>query len=343
MGGRRRVGFTLIELLVVLAIIGVVVGLLLPAVQAAREAARRSRCVNNLKQLALAVQAYADVAGVLPPAAATGPQWSNNFSMKARILPYLEQAALYDSLNQSYFQESGPNATSLTTLVDVFLCPSDPNVPCGTSDLPGAGARQVGYTSYPNNLGTTPANNAGRYDGPAYFMGASVSRSLAGLAPAVGLAAVTDGASNTALWSEMVRGRHGGTTLGPDQVYRLPTPPPAAFTPLPTLLAACGAEATPAGFDAKGQVWGTDSAAQGGGYSHLMTPNRHACLFQGETVPVEWSTVGVGASSFHPGGVNLGYLDGSVRFTRDAVNPAAWWAVATIAGGEVVDGGSASY
>src|SRR5690242_7027593 len=105
----HRRGFTLIELLVVIAIIAVLIALLLPAVQAAREAARRSQCVNNLKQLALAVQNYADVNGSLPPTgdntkAALYPT-SNNFGMKARILPFLEQTALFNSLNMSFIAE----------------------------------------------------------------------------------------------------------------------------------------------------------------------------------------------------------------------------------------------
>jgi prepilin-type N-terminal cleavage/methylation domain-containing protein len=134
-------GFTLVELLVVIAVIGPLIAMLLPAVQAASEAARRSRCVNNLRQLGLGVQGYIDANGALPPAADTGPEWSNNFSMKARILPYLEQAALFDSMNMSQFQESAANATNLTTMVEAFLCPSDPNVPCGTYHVVGAGMR----------------------------------------------------------------------------------------------------------------------------------------------------------------------------------------------------------
>src|SRR3954470_20660405 len=100
----RRRGFTLIELLVVIAIIAVLIALLLPAVQAAREAARRSQCVNNLKQMGIAVQNYADVQGALPPTGINQPAGTsaNNFGMKARILPFMEQNAAWNALNQSY-------------------------------------------------------------------------------------------------------------------------------------------------------------------------------------------------------------------------------------------------
>jgi prepilin-type processing-associated H-X9-DG protein/prepilin-type N-terminal cleavage/methylation domain-containing protein len=338
----RGLGYTLTELLVVIAIIGLLIALLLPVVQAAREAARRSQCVNNLKQLSLAVQGYSDAHGALPPAAATGREWSNNFSMKVRVLPFIDQAALFHSMNMSFFQESAPNATNLTTMVDAFLCPSDSNVPCGTYDVSGPGPRQIGYTSYPNNLGTTPTNNGGRYDGPAYFMGAGDVASVAGLAPTVTLAGITDGTSSTAIWSEMIRGKNGTTSPGPNRVYLMSMSPPStnAYVPLVTYINVCEGATALAGFDYKGRIWGTDYAAQGGGYSHIMTPNRKACIFQGQVQPVEYSAVCVGASSFHPGGANVGFLDGSVRFVKDGVEPRAWWAIATKTGGEVIDAGS---
>src|SRR5437764_3408465 len=137
-GARSRRGFTLIELLVVIAIIAVLIALLLPAVQAAREAARRSQCVNNLKQLGLAVANYESANGSLPPTGAnqTFNGGMNNFGMKTRLLPFLEQGALFNALNMSFIAEPASgvagyltNATVATTQINGFLCPSDGNVP----------------------------------------------------------------------------------------------------------------------------------------------------------------------------------------------------------------------
>jgi prepilin-type N-terminal cleavage/methylation domain-containing protein/prepilin-type processing-associated H-X9-DG protein len=334
---RLRHGFTLIELLVVIAIIAVLIALLLPAVQAAREAARRSQCVNNLKQLGLAIQNYTDANGALPPASSTlgttalGPM--NNFSMKPRVLPFLEQNALYNSVNMAFVQESAQNATNLTTMVNTFNCPSDGNNPSATYAVSGAGTQPIAYTSYPDNLGTIHTNNGGRYDGPAYDLGVPT------YGPTITLASVSDGTSNTVIWSEMVRGKNGTTTLGPNQVYSMSMPLPTAttFVPLTTYVSACQNSTKLAGFDYKGRIWGTDYAAQGGGYSHIMTPNQKACIFSGQTQPLQYTAMCVGASSFHSGGVNVGFLDGSVRFVKNGVNQQTWWGIATIAGGEVID------
>ncbi len=173
-------------------------------------------------------------------------------------------------------------------------------------------------------------------------MGAADVASVSGLAPTVTLAGITDGTSSTVIWSEMVRGKNGTTTPGPNQVYlmSLPMPSTSVYVPLNSYVNACDGATALAGFDHKGQIWGTDFAAQGGGYAHIMPPNRKACMFQGQTQPVEWNAVCVGASSFHPGGVNVGFLDGSVRFVKDGVDPRTWWAIATKAGGEVIDAGS---
>ena len=154
----QRRGFTLIELLVVIAIIAVLIGLLLPAVQSAREAARRAQCVNNLKQLGIAMHNYHDIGGSFPMGIARDANQvpfcpSNGFGILTMMLPQLEQSPLWNTLNLNLSQAEMvvgpiPNYTLRMTVVSTFLCPSDPTPPI-RNDLGY-------YSSWPSNFCTTP-------------------------------------------------------------------------------------------------------------------------------------------------------------------------------------------
>jgi prepilin-type N-terminal cleavage/methylation domain-containing protein/prepilin-type processing-associated H-X9-DG protein len=331
----ERRAFTLIELLVVIAIIAVLIALLLPAVQAAREAARRAQCVNNLKQMTLAVMNYESSNSCLPPTGNAAV--SNSFSMKPRILFFMEQVASWNALNQSFPYSDPANWSIRVTQINSFLCPSDGNVPSTTATLNGV-TGQIGYTSYGNNIGTVYWNQ-NVLDGPAYRVGGE---------PAVTLASVTDGTSNTVIWSEWIRGTYKQTTLGLHQTFVVPQSSGSAI-PLATLSASCQASttfynataggSTTAAWDQKGDDWMHNNCAQGGCYSHTNTPNTKACFFNNETSSHTYYTI-VGPSSNHPGGVNAAFLDGSVKFIKSTVSQATWWAIATKAGGEVVSSDS---
>ena len=351
--------FTLIELLVVIAIIAVLIALLLPAVQAAREAARRIQCVNNLKQIGLAVLNYNDVVSALPPhgqnqttaAQATG----NDFSMKARLLPFLEQQAVFNALNQSFDFNNAVHPTAGATTIATFLCPSDGNKVA----RPGASYNGLdfGDTNYYNNLGTLLSLNNGLFDGPAYIMGSVYG-------PTVTLARITDGTSNTAIFSENLMGNDSsGTTSnsgqgfpGPGSFYVMTAAISTTSPPSPNLgsLGAnlqfisqtyCPPNAALSFYSNNGFSWLSSGNGEGGGYSHAQTPNQKNCWGsnQNTTAPnayanivSEWGNM-ITARSNHPGGVNMLFLDGSVKFIKNGINAGTYGALGTIAGGEIID------
>jgi prepilin-type processing-associated H-X9-DG protein len=326
---------------------------LLPAVQAAREAARRSQCINNLKQLGLAVMNYADANGALPPTAICGSQNTSNscylmspdFSMKGRILPFLEQSAVANALNYSQLTMNVANTTSRCSQINTFVCPSDGNNPGQSFTLTaGSFSGNPGSTNYPNTIGTfAPESSSFTVDGPAYYLGATSPMSST-----VTLASIIDGTSNTAIWSKFVRYAPGTAQIS-STIYQDAKDSAKVVGVLATIAANCQAATAIAPQTAslstsddgiKGIDWLFQHCGAGGCYSHIQTPNKKGCYFTGSNTAGHPTSTIIGASSKHPGGVNVAFLDGSVKFVKDSVSAQTWWAIATKAGGEVISADS---
>jgi prepilin-type N-terminal cleavage/methylation domain-containing protein/prepilin-type processing-associated H-X9-DG protein len=292
-------GFTLIELLVVIAIIAVLISLLLPAVQSAREAARRAQCVNNLKQLALATHNYIDANGVFPigtfkkslnPDGSAPPgdpaakkcSGRHEHSILVRLLPYYEQAQLYNAFNNAGHYSDIPNATVQSTGVATLWCPSDPSV--ATIDFTDF-SYGMRFTSYKGNAGTwfTP----GRFQdadcvGSLYSTLIGQANGIYNFYSRTSIASVTDGTSNTMLMGEAAWGKlnHG------DQV--------------------CWA------------WW--DSGNYGDSlYTTLYPLNPFNKTGDPTAFGINTDLYVSAASSFHPGGSNFAFCDGSVRFIKDSI------------------------
>ena len=328
-------GFTLIELLVVIAIIAVLIALLLPAVQAAREAARRAQCVNNLKQLGLALHNYHDVSNSFPPGRIWKAGVNNcgyNFfqcqdtSWFVLMLPQFEQQPLANAFNYA-LGVGGPlaplplgffaNSTVTATKIAVFQCPSDRDI-----------IFQI-TPSYVNGLLSGPESTKGNYVvswGNTQWDQSDITvngvlipyrKSPFGHFGNVSLASLTDGTSNTVVMGEILQGQR---------------------------------------YDIRGVIW--QSIAGGSHFMSRFPPNSSTDVYgvatRGDMLnqvifcvnePVQGlPCVGgigdrrafAGVRSRHPGGVNILMGDGSVRFLKNSVNPQTWLDLNTIAGGEVV-------
>jgi prepilin-type N-terminal cleavage/methylation domain-containing protein len=332
--GEGARGFTLIEMIVVIAIIGILLSLLLPAIQKARESARRAQCLSNLRQLGVALDLHASQYGRYPPgfvgahSTADGSVMFDFYSPQAKLLPFIEQGPLFNSINfaldlpeapaSSFPGGTAANATALGTRLALFLCPSDyDRVRPGINYRGNMG---VGFW-IANWKGVSPDSGTG-----LFFLRSGVTR-----------AAVHDGMSYTVAFSEKLRGDGDADYFTPETDYwyvtSYPTPAPAD-----AVAALCGSLTVPhpPHYSQVGGSWligGTQDTL----YNHGLPPN------SGIPDCGAWPTVfppwGLfAARSWHRGGVNAVMAGGEARFISERIDLGTWRALGTRAGGEVVSG-----
>jgi prepilin-type N-terminal cleavage/methylation domain-containing protein/prepilin-type processing-associated H-X9-DG protein len=362
-------GFTLIELLVVIAIIAVLIALLLPAVQAAREAARRAQCTNNLKQLGLSVHNYHQQQNCLPASGMfLGPTldmgWGWNASWAVFMLPNLEQTPLYNAYNFSVSADPGANfgwcnTTVIYSAISSFNCPSEsskqrPNNPYAPTNYvanhggPGV-IRMWSGTVVEFLTCSVIGDKINGWAPGTYWWGADSNLGF------FGFESVTDGTANTALFSEKLTGYNAANPVA--LVANMPDAKRGIFTPtgVSTAYSTNNSVAAQASVLACRSVPGTTVAnstswimgfawsmaypwyTAANQYHHYNTPNGLSCdnLSDGGS-PYGGAAGMITASSNHPGGVNVCFTDGSVRFVKDTVGPPTWWAIGTRNQGEVV-------
>jgi prepilin-type N-terminal cleavage/methylation domain-containing protein/prepilin-type processing-associated H-X9-DG protein len=312
---KTRTAFTLVELLVVIAIIGVLVALLLPAVQAAREASRRTSCANNLRQIAIALQNHHGALHVFPKG--RGKPFPLVFSVHSYLLPYVEEENLQDLIDYSsppltFGSFSGAaNAKAAETVIPFFLCPSD------NGHVPGL---TFGPTNYVANTGTGTVlfgHLANGGDG-VFFDGSQIA-----------IRRITDGTAHTAAFSESL--------LGDSQ-------PSSGAVPLSSRLhvleLASGSDTTDTACGAGTGTWSSVRGAKWINghygdtlYNHYYPPNSEhwdcGNAFHNKAL--------TSARSTHPGGAQLLFCDGHASFIEETIELAIWRALATRAGAETID------
>ena len=363
MNKRIRRGFTLIELLVVIAIIAVLIALLLPAVQSAREAARRAQCVNNLKQLGLAVHNYVSSNNSFPAECVANSAADTTYRLAwiATLLPSLEQNAAYNALNFNISVNGPQQTTAAYTNISTLLCPSE-SIGIG----PGA---PYGWSNYMNNYGgpsiiamytgvIVPPRPVGSLETQPYYGWSNGNNAY------FGFQGITDGSSNTAMISERPLGLQSNPyNVTVASINRKRTEFYSAVDIPLSAVDSGNAQLAMQYYRSCNSLPGTTVDTIGGSnntgyswlqtmpvwtmnvsYSHWMTPNQNSCDYTSDTSIFGggWGGVfaGVTAASNHPGGVNVGFADGSVKFIKDTINPQTWWALGSRNLGEIVSSDS---
>jgi prepilin-type N-terminal cleavage/methylation domain-containing protein/prepilin-type processing-associated H-X9-DG protein len=350
---RQRSAFTLIELLVVIAIIAVLIALLLPAVQAAREAGRRAQCTNNLKQFGIALHNYHDTFGCFPfgkggdyMSVVQGAPPYARWSPHSQLLSLIEQGNVAAAIDFRYppetpdigvpgqvylpaYQDPGrQNSTVCRIQIATFLCPSDP---AGVGNWPGRNNYVANEQTWICDLtdgSMSMMNMMGPTDQPR---GVFYNKS------SVRLADVTDGTSQTAFFSEKLRGN--GTPNPRTDMFMM-----SVTGSLDDTYRACRGMADSMAMPLLSQQGATWSMGEmvSTTYNHVAPPNNRTCAGMDATMMGSMSMAGmpvqIPPSSYHPGGANLLLGDGSVRFIKDSIDLRVWRALGTRNGGEVVSG-----
>jgi prepilin-type N-terminal cleavage/methylation domain-containing protein/prepilin-type processing-associated H-X9-DG protein len=355
----NRKAFTLIELLVVIAIIAVLVGLLLPAVQKVREAAARMSCQNNLKQIGLASMNYESTYGIMPPGTGTLPATGGSPpSTVTLLLPYMEGGNLYNLFNFTVDVNSNVlNAPARDQQVKSYLCPSESSSQM-INDNTGNGI-PCGRCSYAGNCGTTADSNStdGLHVGIFNYQYGASTPAGRPVRTKLTITAISDGTSNTAMWSERTLSQASNSAGGPKNsydptmIYLLPSTDPGwnIYTPMygPTFTETnAGALIQGDTYHCNAYDYGPTNIIRYRGlqyyrglpemnqYTHTVPPNYHGYDCGDDS---SFTMAHIAARSYHTGGVNVCFADGSVHFISSGIAFPTWQAIGTRSAGDIPD------